>query len=314
MKIQIIKSGTIKTKKQGMTCDVPDRRAADGEEVVGDSSETRTAQARVTDVSLLRSPRCRVADVRRSGNLHDRALFSTRSQQCSRPGDRTWCQAVPCRTDERRTAPSQFRRPYLNRGSPRAGQLPRTDSISSIRLRANVTFHDGSAADAEAIATILNAQLPEPLEDGRRMSNRSRRKGREKSRSICGVRRHCCPDSLMDVQIVKTGTADVAIGAFKTADEPNAKDAQVIAHDDYYLGGLNSGDWQVSTYPNVRAAWADMLRDQLDMLYEVGNEAIDTMQAATKVSLYAFERPYQYVIFLNHRNAKAERRPPCGRL
>jgi ABC-type transport system substrate-binding protein len=173
-----------------------------------------------------------------------------------------------------------------------------------IRLRANVTFHDGSAADAEAITTILNAQLATALKTVAGDVESISAKG---TREIdVHLRRPSAlfPDSLMDVQIVKTGTAGVATGAFKTADEQNAKNAQVIAFDNYYLGRPQLGGLRVSTYPNVRAAWADMLRDQLDMLYEVGNEALATMQASTKVSLYAFERPYQYTIFLNTRNAK----------
>lgn len=173
-----------------------------------------------------------------------------------------------------------------------------------IRLRANVTFHDGSAADAEAIATILNTQLATSLKtvavDVESISAKGTREIEVHLRRPSAL----FPDSLMDVQIVKTGTAGVATGAFKTADEQNANDAQVIAYDNYYLGKPQLGGLRVSTYPNVRAAWADMLRDQLDMLYEVGNEALATMQASTKVSLYAFERPYQYTIFLNTRNAK----------
>jgi len=42
-----------------------------------------------------------------------------------------------------------------------------------------------------------------------------------------------------------------------------------------------------------------MLRDQLDMLYEVGVDAIDSMRGASSVSLYTFDRPYQYIVLLN---------------
>src|SRR5882724_4019612 len=47
-----------------------------------------------------------------------------------------------------------------------------------------------------------------------------------------------------------------------------------------------------------------MLRDRLDMLYEVSVEALDSMEGASSVSLYTFDRPYQYMVFLNPRSPK----------
>ena len=44
-----------------------------------------------------------------------------------------------------------------------------------------------------------------------------------------------------------------------------------------------------------------MLRDQLDVLYEVDIDAIDSMRDSKTVSLYSFDRPYQYVVVLNPR-------------
>jgi ABC-type transport system substrate-binding protein len=67
----------------------------------------------------------------------------------------------------------------------------------------------------------------------------------------------------------------------------------------YYLGQPNIKSIQLLTYPNIRAAWADLLRDKVDMLYEVGTDAVDLMRDAKTVSLYNFERPYQYLIILN---------------
>ncbi len=38
----------------------------------------------------------------------------------------------------------------------------------------------------------------------------------------------------------------------------------------------------VNTYPTVRAAWAEMLRDHLDMLYEVGPDALDSLERSNQ--------------------------------
>jgi ABC-type transport system substrate-binding protein len=47
-----------------------------------------------------------------------------------------------------------------------------------------------------------------------------------------------------------------------------------------------------------------MLRDRLDMLYEVGVDALDSLEGASSVSLYTFDRPYQYAVLLNARSPK----------
>jgi peptide/nickel transport system substrate-binding protein len=46
-----------------------------------------------------------------------------------------------------------------------------------------------------------------------------------------------------------------------------------------------------------------LLRGQLDMLYEVGADAIDLTQDS-RVALYAFDRPYQYMVLLNAKSPK----------
>src|SRR5262249_52315440 len=47
------------------------------------------------------------------------------------------------------------------------------------------------------------------------------------------------------------------------------------------------------------AAWADMLRDRIDMLYEVGTDALDSMAGSTNISLFTFTRHYQYTLAFN---------------
>ncbi len=60
----------------------------------------------------------------------------------------------------------------------------------------------------------------------------------------------------------------------------------------------------MTSYPTIRAAWAEMLRNKIDMLYDVGEDAASSMQQATNVSMFNFTRPYQYVVLLNVRSPK----------
>ena len=66
------------------------------------------------------------------------------------------------------------------------------------------------------------------------------------------------------------------------------------------------------SYPTVRAAWAEMLRGQVDMLYEVGSDALDSLEASSQVAVYTFPRPYAYVIVLNARRPGLSNRSPCA--
>jgi ABC-type transport system substrate-binding protein len=68
----------------------------------------------------------------------------------------------------------------------------------------------------------------------------------------------------------------------------------------YYLGAPAISKIEVTAYANGRAAWADLLRSKVDMLYEVGPDAID-LTPGSQVALYAFDRPYQYMVLLNPR-------------
>jgi peptide/nickel transport system substrate-binding protein len=174
-----------------------------------------------------------------------------------------------------------------------------------IRLRPGVTFHDGTPADANAIVTILNEQLNKTLRATADDVESIRANGDREIVIIFRRPSALFAETLMDVQIAKPGTPSIGVGAFKPAPEGHSPGgAQVVAHDGYYLGRPALGGLVVNTYPNVRAAWADMLRDRLDMLYEVGLDAMDAMHDSSKASLYTFDRPYQYTIFLNPRSPK----------
>jgi peptide/nickel transport system substrate-binding protein len=71
------------------------------------------------------------------------------------------------------------------------------------------------------------------------------------------------------------------------------------ANADYYLGRPVVDTIHVESYPSVRTAWAEMLRGRIDFLYEVGADALDSMQNSSTVSVFTFTRRFQFVIVLN---------------
>jgi ABC-type transport system substrate-binding protein len=73
----------------------------------------------------------------------------------------------------------------------------------------------------------------------------------------------------------------------------------MLAHDGHYAGKPSIDRIILRSYSSVRSAWADMLRGQVDMLYDVGIEARDSLASSTRVKVFEFQRPYAYTVILN---------------
>src|SRR5205814_4984113 len=52
-------------------------------------------------------------------------------------------------------------------------------------------------------------------------------------------------------------------------------------------------------YPTVRAAWAELLRDRIDWLWEVGPDALGSMETSSTVAVFTYIRRYQFVLTFN---------------
>lgn len=173
-----------------------------------------------------------------------------------------------------------------------------------IQLRPNVKFHDGTPVTAEIVATFLRASLPRPLgaafEDVESIAaaanNTVQIKFRQPSTFVAEI--------LMDVPVQTTGPKPSATGPYKVASGPAGPNdpVQVVPFDQYYQKAPGIQRISLNPYPSIRAAWADMLRGNLDMLYEVSPDLLDSIRGSTNVSLYTFDRPYQYALLLNTRN------------
>jgi peptide/nickel transport system substrate-binding protein len=167
-----------------------------------------------------------------------------------------------------------------------------------IRLRPNVKFHDGTAVTSAIVAQIVQQKLPPSLGpafqdvDGVRAIS-------DDEIEISQKRASPFLTESLDFAVQKPGTAAVGTGPFSIERAPNSIEMQANAA--YYLGAPAIQRIVLRSYPTVRAAWADMLRGQVDMLYEVGLDALESLEASSRVSVFTFSRPYAYVIMLNAR-------------
>jgi ABC-type transport system substrate-binding protein len=164
-----------------------------------------------------------------------------------------------------------------------------------VKLRPNVKFHDGSPVDANAIESILPNALRTFLGSVYADVDYVRASGPD----AVDVAFHDSSPFLIDAleaTIQKPGS--IGTGPFVAASNSTTK---MIANRDYYLGPPGVAGAELEIYPSVRTAWAELLRNRIDMLWEVGPDALASMEKSNSVSVFTFTRRYQYVIVLNPR-------------
>jgi peptide/nickel transport system substrate-binding protein len=178
------------------------------------------------------------------------------------------------------------------------GWTPGNDGRSlTIKLRPNAKFHDSSPVDAKAVAGILPDGLRSFM--GPVFSDVEYVRASGSGAVELGFRR-ASPFLLESLEAViqKPGSAVVGTGAFVAGPIVNST-TEMRANADYYLGRPVVDTIHVESYPSVRTAWAEMLRGRIDFLYEVGADALDSMQNSSTVSVFTFTRRFQFVIVLN---------------
>ncbi|OFW27825.1 MAG: hypothetical protein A3H97_23505 [Acidobacteria bacterium RIFCSPLOWO2_02_FULL_65_29] len=171
------------------------------------------------------------------------------------------------------------------------------DGLSvQVRLRAGVTFHDGRPVTAEATRDAIAARFKSYL--GPAFNDVST------IRAISPVdvelslkRRSTFVLEALDVGVQSPDTS-AGTGPFKI-DRVSDEGANLVANDAYYGGRPSIDRIQVKPYASVRAAWADMLRGQADMLYEVGPDAIEILQPSKAVRVISHLRNYAIIGMLN---------------
>jgi peptide/nickel transport system substrate-binding protein len=164
-----------------------------------------------------------------------------------------------------------------------------------VRLKPRVTFHDGSPLTAAAVASVLPTSMREmfgPIADdveqvvavdATTVEIRFRRPSPFLFEALeAGIRK---PEG----RLIGTGPF-VAV--------PNST-GELRANNDYYAGRPSISEIHVENVPAVRTAWAKMLRNELDMLWEVGPDALSSLEHSGNVAVFTFTRRYQYVVALN---------------
>jgi len=166
----------------------------------------------------------------------------------------------------------------------------------TINLTPGVKLHDGSALTAALVVNALQATLPATMgqayEDVDSVTATGENQVLVRFRSPSPF----LLDSL-EAPIRKPGAPLVGTGPYVVSEGSNL--SELRANPDYYLGPPTIGRIVVESYPSVRAAWAELLRGRLDMLYEVGLDALDSLETSTSVATFTYIRHYQHLVALN---------------
>ena len=171
-------------------------------------------------------------------------------------------------SDRRRLWPPRVTTVGRRRGWRTDWKVESADGRSlSVYLAAAVKFHDGTPADADDRRECAAGRCRLPSGTGLQ-----RRRGHRRDHATIEIEirlRRRSPFVLgsADVADRKPGHALSGTGPFSRWKPGADRDAR---QRDYYLGTVRDRPDRVQTYPTVRAAWADMLRGRIDMLYEVG--------------------------------------------
>ena len=155
-----------------------------------------------------------------------------------------------------------------------------------IHLRPNVTFHDGTALDAEAAKQVLDAVLA-------RASTRASSPGLAEVREVATAGLHTLVISLarrsaflmeeLDIPLTKKGPGGTVIGTgpFKPV-TISPREVVLQAHEGYHLGSPAVHELIVKFYPTLRLAWASLLRGEIDAVSNVSAAALEFVRAGVR--------------------------------
>jgi peptide/nickel transport system substrate-binding protein len=175
-----------------------------------------------------------------------------------------------------------------------------------IRLRPSARFHDGKAADADVIRRIVETRLPEALGPAYEDVVAIRKLSDHELEIVLRKRSTFLMEQLGEFAIEEPGSALSeepgsalsGTGPFYVSSE-QGNEIELRANASYSGGKAAIDRIVIKPYTSVRSAWADMLRGKVDMLYDVGVDALDSLQSSSDVKVFTFQTRYAYMVLLN---------------
>lgn len=168
-----------------------------------------------------------------------------------------------------------------------------------ITVRRGAQFHDGTSVTAAAVAEVLRGHTQPPSGGFLHVT------GIETPANDIVLIRLSQPDAFLldavaNTAIVRTDTPDIGTGPFRLLNRAPAIRAE--RNSAYYQGAPGIEQIQVTTYDTPRAAWAAMMRGEVDMVPEVNRDSIEFLQGAARYVTYSSIRPFYIPLVFNVRH------------
>lgn len=169
-----------------------------------------------------------------------------------------------------------------------------------MHLRPGLQFHDGSPVSAPVVVRLLESLLP-PFMGPAFADVESIAASGQSDIDIRLRQRSPFVLEALELQLRSPGPAKAGTGPFEPAEATSR--TELKANDHYYLGRPIIDRIAVNTYPSARAAWAEMLRNNLDMLYEISTDALDSLERSNQIQVFNYLRHYQFALIFNTQQA-----------
>ena len=173
-----------------------------------------------------------------------------------------------------------------------------------LHLTQNIFFHDGTPLTAELAADIVRDYLQDPtqLHVSSVESVTATDASHVRIRTLRQEGLLLAELSMIDFE--RPGAPSVGTGPFKVTSDASTLEA----FDKYYLGAPTLKRVRFTDYPSQRAAWVALMRGDIDMLHEVSPDALEFIQAESRVTPAIFLRPYTNTIVFNLKHPILSRR------
>jgi peptide/nickel transport system substrate-binding protein len=170
-----------------------------------------------------------------------------------------------------------------------------------VRLRDSLRFHDGQALDATTVANILRQQLPPKLGPAADDIASIQPEG-DRDIIISLKRRSAFVPEALDVPIAEPSHPEVGTGPFKVVSS-DANGLDMEANAQYHLGRPGIDRIAFRPYKTLRAAWADIMRNTVDVVYDVDPNVLDLLQPSSTLHVFDFHQRYVWMMVFNNRRA-----------
>lgn len=173
-----------------------------------------------------------------------------------------------------------------------------------ITLRHGITLHDGRSLTASVASTFLNAKINALRRDGHRgaldlVTSIDVPDDRTLLLQLSEPDAFLIPE-LNNAHLVDPDSPDVGTGPFKLLSREPVVDAARFS--DYHRGAPALERVRIVPYDSQRAAWAALMRDDVDAVHEVSRDSVEFIEQDSGVQTFLSLRPYFWALSFNLRH------------